>query len=400
MKTFIYKLKDQSGKTLYGFTEAENKRELKHKFRYSQFYFISAEAARRKDIFKRKADLNQLLMFTHRFSSLIEAGIPILSAVMILWRQTDDQTLQLVISHMREKMEGGETLTRALKDFPRIFPLMYTALIGVAEKAGGLVHVLKKLTSYLEYQKNIISRTQKATLYPTIVIVFAVIVLLGMFTFVVPTFENVLSKLDIELPILTKAILWISQTLRSGYFILGVFIFVTAGIFIYKWLKRGEKFAYRVDDLKLRIPFFGDILYTVAISRFIHSLGILMGAGVPIIQSFDAAESTVANRKIENSIASVQKQIEHGESLYKSFDEQKDFPIILTEMVGVGETSGTIVDIFERLATHFDQEVDYRLNRFLTFLEPFLIIFVGGIVILILLSVYMPIFSLWQGLAQ
>jgi len=398
MKNYIYKLKDQSGQNLYGFMEAHHEKDLKRKLRDNRYYFISATVSTKSAIFKRKATLETLLMFTRRLSSLIEAGVPILPATNILWRQTEDITMQLVISHMRQNLEEGKNISVAFKDFPKIFPLLYSSMISVAERAGGLVLILNKLTSYLEYQKNMITRTKKATFYPMLVIGFSTLVLMGMFTFVVPTFTRVLIKLKVELPFITKVVISISSFIRSWPFMVLLVLGVVGGYMAYRLMRNSPKFAYTVDKYKLKIPIIGPILYTLSLSRFVHSMAILLSAGLPVVESFEVAKSTTYNRNIIESIEIVKDKVERGGSLYESFKDAPDFPIMLIEMVGVGEASGKIVPILENLTKHFDEEVEYKQNKLLTLLEPALIIVVGFIVIITLLAVYMPIFSIWQNL--
>jgi type IV pilus assembly protein PilC len=400
MNTYIYKLKDQNGKTLFGLEEATNKEELRLKLRAANYYFISADPFDPQKIFKQRLDLEGLLLFTYRLGSLIEAGIPILSGLNILWRQTEDKTMQLVIHYLRRRLEEGETLSSALSDFPGIFPALYVALIKVAEKTGGLPAVLQTLRKYLQYLKDLITRIKKAAIYPAIVIGFAVLVLLGMFTFVVPVFQNVLMKLKVELPLLTRIILAIAQILKSPIFLLSMILLFVAGFIIYRKLKRDPVYAYRIDSMKLKIPLVGHVYYLVCMSRFVHALSVLFSAGLPILESFEVAKSTTANRKIARAIDDVSRRIEQGDSVYTAFQGSKIFPTMLVEMVGVGESGGVIAKILENLANYFDEEVDYKLNKLLTIMEPLLIIFVGAIVLITLLAIYLPIFAIWKGLIQ
>jgi len=400
MKTFIYKLKDETGKALYGFLDASDKKELKRRLRQSTYYFISAVECDKNRIFKKRIDLDTLLMFTRRLASLIEAGIPILTAMHILWRQTEEQTLQLVISHIRRKLEEGKKISEALEDFSNIFPVMYRSMISVAEKAGGLVAILKKLTVYIDYQRQTIMRAKKATLYPVIVVIFAFLVLICMFTFVVPTFQSILIKLKIELPLLTRVVLWISKVLRSWQFIVTFFVLGGAIVFTYKNLRKNPKFSYYFDYFKFKIPILGYILYSISLSRFIHSLSILIGAGLPIIESFKVAKMTTSNQRLLIGIDEVQQKVEQGASLYESFKGAKIFPVLVTEMIGIGESAGTMVNSLNNLAAHFDEEIEYRQNKLFTLIEPFLIMVVGGIVIITLLAIYLPIFSIWKGLLR
>lgn len=399
MSTYIYKMKDESGKILHGVLEAESKKDLKYKLHNSIFYFIAARPCRPEEIYKKKINDEDLLMFTHRLSSLVGAGIPILSATNMLWRQTDNRTLQLMISHLHRHLEEGNRICQAMKDFPRIFSALYQSLIGIAEKSGRLVVVLQKLTEYLHYQKQIMIRIKKATIYPMVVVGFAIVVLLALFTFVVPIFQQVMDRLDVPLPLLTRIILKISQLLKTWY-ISGSVLLMGFGLFwIYQRIKNHPVIGEYIDYYKLRIPVLGNIIYMMALSRFVHALSMLLSSGVPIMESFEAAKQTALNRQIVKGIEHVQKNVQQGGSLRDSFKEAKIFPEILVDMVGVGESGGTVAEVFHNLAVHFDEEMDYKLNRLLLLLEPFLIIGVGCIVIITLLAVYLPIISIWKVLS-
>ena len=380
MGSYVYQLKDGRGRALYGFAEAISKAELKRQLRGINFYFIAAQSFDERKLLRKKVDQEALLAFTHRLASLIDSGIPILSAMNILWRQTEDKTLQLVVSHIRHRLEQGSKISEALDDFPSVFPPLYRAMVGIAEKTGGLSTVLRRLVEHLEYQKRFITKIKKAITYPIIVTTFAVIVLIGMFTFIVPIFAEVLTSLNSDLPLFTQVVLKISQFLKSIY---GIPVILLAGIalfFLYKRLRNIRKFSIEMDRLKLKIPAIGYVLYSIAISRFTHALNMMLGAGVSIVESFEVAKTTVNNQYIVEGIDIVQRDVEQGVSLYNAFQEAKVFPVMLMEMVGIGESSGTVVKVFENLATHFDEEVDYKLNKFVTIMEPLLIIFVGFIV--------------------
>lgn len=399
-KWFVYQLKDETGKKMYGICEATDLRDVKRQLRESTFYFISAQPIQIQRVFRTKADLESILMFTRRLSSLIEAGIPIVSVMNILWRQTEDRDMQLVISHIRKNIEQGNTIVSAMDYFPFIFSPMYRSLISVSERSGGLVYILKRLVTYLEGQKALITRVKKATFYPLLVAGFALLVLAGMFTFVVPTFQKVLMRLNVELPVLTRAIIAISEFMRSWAFLGLVVALFGAGWLIHWMVRKQSRLAYRWDSLKLQLPVLGEIFYMTSLSRFVNSLSVLMASGLPLVQSFDLAKATTANQRFIATISHVQRDIEQGQSVYKSFKGMGVFPVLMVEMLGVGESSGAMVDALDNLTKHFDEEVDYRLSKVLTLIEPLMIIMVGGVVIMILLAIYLPIFSVWQGLSR
>ena len=398
MASYIYCVKDVNGRSLHGLIEAHDKKEVKQRVNHEDYFFVSAYPCSKEKLFKQSVKTQTLIMFPHRLTSLIEAGIPILAAMNILWRQTEDKTIQIVVSHMKTQLEEGSQISSAIDDFPNIFPLVFRALIRVGELSGALVPVLRKLGEYLDYRAQVVSRTKRATLYPTIVIIFSFMVVIGMFAFVVPTFQKVLTKLRVDLPWITKIIIGISDAIRSPVFLAGFVLFLVLCFVAMKVIKNNQQLSYQFDRLLLKIPYFGGILFIFSLSQVVRSLSILLGAGVPIIESLEVASSTAGNSKIITDLGEIKLQIEHGGSLYDSFRKTKGFPVMLIEMIGVGESSGMLVQVLEKITKHFDEEVDYHLNRFLTILEPLLIIIVGIIVITTLLAIYLPVVSIWQGL--
>lgn len=398
MGTYIYTVKDDMGHDLYGLLDGDSVKDVRKKVRASNTFFVSAKPFNRKTLQNKKIKFQTLIMFTYRLATLVEAGVPVLSAMGILWRQTEDQTVQLAISHMQKQLEEGNQISEAMRSFPNMFPLMYTSLIKVGEKGGALVQVLNKLSEYLEYKAAIIAKAKKATLYPMIVLLFSFVVVISMFIFIVPIFQKLLLRLDVELPAITKFVLVISQIMRSGFFWVGIVIsFLVVG-FIYKKMREVPWIAGRIDSFILSIPYFGDIIMAISLSQLVRSLTILLGAGVPVMESLSVANTTSSNRRVVEDINRVKDSIEQGGSLYESFRSVRIFPLMLIEMIGIGESTGRMVQILEKITKHFDNEVDYQINKFLTILEPMMIIMVGGVVIVTLLSIYLPVISIWQGI--
>ena len=369
MPNYLYKLKDNDGKTFYGFTEVKDIRELKTRVRQFGAYFISAKVFSFEKFKKEKVSFDTLLMFTHRLTSLIESGIPILQALSILWKQSDEKTIQLVTSRMYTHVENGQDISTAFDEFPNIFPYLYRAMVRVGEKTGAMVFILRKIVEHLEYQRQFMSRLKKAMMYPCIVMGLTILVLIGMFTFVVPTFQKVLMGLNIELPFLTRLVLGISTVIRNPVFITLVGILIAGAIITYKRMRQVPEMGYKIDKIVLTIPFFGNLFLTMSVSRFINSLRILIAAGLPIVESLEVAKSTLTNHYITKHIGNIREGIKQGRSLYETFRETKIFPVLLVEMIGIGEKVGTVTKILENLAHHFDEEVDYKLNKFLTIIR-------------------------------
>ncbi len=396
---FIYKVRDETGKSFCGLVEAVDAQAIKKNLRSSNLYFISAHPFRTSQLYRKKVSLDLLLMFTHRLYSLIEAGIPILSSLNILWRQTEDLTMQLVVSRMMIQIENGNTLTEAVSEFPNIFSNIYIAMITVGESGAGLVPLLKELSLYLEAQKQFISRIKRATIYPSIVLIIAALVMMFMFIFVVPTFERVLNSINAEMPMITQILMFISNIIRTVYFPVAFFLVLGGLYYLYRNLERVPRLRRLFDNWKIRMPILGEIIYILSLGRFVRTLGLLSGSGLQITRSLQIARSTIGNKKLEASVYEVEEQISQGVALYEAFRSQPIFPVIMLEMIGIAERKGNISLAFEKLAVHFDEKADYLLNRFLVLLEPILIIVVGGIVGFILAGVYLPIFSLWKGFA-
>jgi type IV pilus assembly protein PilC len=403
MENFIYKVKDERGKIYLGVSEAADVKTLKQNLRDHGWYALKVSPFRERTrgfLFRRRVDIDLLIMFTHQLASMLDAGIPILTGLDIMWKQIDDPTFQVVISQIRNKLSQGKSLSQVFNEFPDIFPPIYRSLLAVAETSGNLVKVLRKLLEYLNNQKEFTIKIKKATTYPLIVIVFAIFVVFLMLLWVVPVFQSVFSKLKIELPLFTKVVMGISSVMRSGWFwLLAACLFLIV-FFIYKRFRATAIGKDAIDRLKLKIPILGKIIYGAAVARFVRSLSLLLGGGLPITRSIEVAKTTVINTRILKALNWVEEKIVEGSALGVSLDDTRIFPPFLVEMVSIGEESGTLVEMLDRVGLHFEEDLDYRLHKFLTYLEPLLIIFVGGLVVFILLSIYLPIFKLWGGVAN
>ncbi len=402
MPNYIYKVRNVDGRVFLGVLEADDMRALRKKLRNSGYYVVAlapqTERRRILSLFEEGITLDTLTLFTRQLASMLEAGMSIISALETIWKSLSNHRMQLVISQMKNQMASGGSLSKSVNEFPQVFPAIYRALMSVAETGAGLVPILKKLVEYLENQRAFIDRIKRATLYPVTVVVFAVLVLVLMLTLVVPTFEKVFAKINVPLPFLTRVIIHISAAMRSVAFWIILPGIIGALFFAYKRMKAVPQGALLLDRLKLKLPIFGKIYYLASVERFTRSLGLLLGGGLPIIASIDVAKGTTNNRELENALQLVEKKVVAGVALSEAFRETKLFPVLMIEMINLGEHTGTLTEMLERTADNLSNELDMRIHKFLTLLEPMLIIFVGGLVAFILFVIYMPIFSLWQSL--
>lgn len=394
MINFIYKVRDSQGKLLTGVLASEDKKTLTRELS-NKGYFVTQVTTYKKarSVFAPKVSLDALIMFSHQLSSTVEAGIPLMMCLYILWRQTENRQLQLVISEISNNLEGGMSLSDSFKKFPEVFPEIYGSLIEVAERGGVLSEILRKIVEYLSKQRELIMRLKKALTYPLIVIGIAICVVAVMLFFVVPVFKNIFVRLQASLPLLTQLLLSISDFLRRFWWL--ILISVSLLVFLYHKYYSTDKGRYKVDSYKIKLPLVGDLIFTADLARFVYSFCLLVDGGVPIAQSMESAKKSCANKIMEEKLAYVEEKIVQGASISSSLEETKFFPPLLTQMISIGEESGTLTRMLNVTATHLEEELDYRVNKLITMLEPFSIVFVGLIVIFILLAMYLPVFTLW-----
>lgn len=403
MASFVYKVKDERGKSYCAVADAQDVQSLKQSLRERGWYVTKVAAvhdAKKVFLFRRRVSLDSLIMFTHELASMLESGIPMLSGLEILWRQMDDPWFQLVISQLKNKLAQGASISEVFNEFPEVFPPLYRALMGVADIGANLIKIMRKLLQYLHHQKEFITKLRRATTYPVVVLCFSVLVTVLLLIWVIPVFQQAFIKVGIKLPFLTQTIVNISMVVRSWYFWGLVAILGVVGFIVGRRFYSSPSGRLTIDSLKLRLPVVGPIIYAASLARLVRSFSLLISAGLPMTQSLEVIRGTALNAKMSRALANAKRMIVEGSPLAAALDKTKVFPSFLIEMVAVGEESGTLSEMLERLAVHFEEEFDFKLNRFLTLLEPLLIIFLGGMVAFILLSIYLPILSLWEGLTH
>ena len=397
MTKFIYKVRDRQGKLMTGTLEAEDKRELVQRLSEHGYFVVHVKTFPKKlSLISRKITLDSVILFSHKLSSMINAGIPILRCLHILWEQTEEKEMQLVISEIKNDLERGLSLSAAMQEFPEVFSPVYINLIEVAERGGVLGEILKKIVIFLQRQHQLRTRIRKALTYPTLILGIAVIVFVIMMFFVVPVFRGVFAKLNVALPLFTQLILMVSDFFRTCWWMIPIF-----GIIVLLWYRRydhTEAGHYQIDTYKLRFPLIGDLMFTSALARFTYAFSLLVVGGVPLVLSIESAKKSVDNKVIEAKFEYIKEKIVHGESLSQSMEATKFFPPFMTEMIAIGEESGTLGDMLDILGSHMDEDVEYRINKFVTLVEPIAIVLIGIIVAVILIALYSPVFTLWGNL--
>ncbi|WP_297456268.1 type II secretion system F family protein [Persephonella sp.] len=345
------------------------------------------------DIFKPKVKEKDLALFTRQLGAMIAAGVGIAEALEILAEQMPNKTLREALKEVKEDVVAGMSLSKAMAKHPKVFPEFLVNLIEAAEESGNLDVILQRATQYYEKIAAIKRKIISASWYPAMVVVIATVIVLGILTFIVPTFANLYASMGGQLPFLTQLLIDISNTLKNNILIIiGVIIgIIILNKFIYS-TKAGKEFYHR---LFLKLPLLGNIFLKGAIAKFARTLATLIAGGVPIMRSLEISASVAGNVVVEKAILEAKDKVEKGQEIYKSLDP-KIFPPILIAMVRVGEDTGRLDEMLDTIANFFEDEVDRSVEALISTIEPLLIVFIGIIVGAILIALYLPIFKMGE----
>jgi type IV pilus assembly protein PilC len=345
-----------------------------------------------RTVFK-KIKPKTLQIFSRQFATMIEAGLNVVSALVILEEQTDDQYFALVIRELRADVEGGLLLSQAMARHPKIFSRLYIAMVEAGEAAGILDQVLDRVALQIEKETQIKRRVKGAMMYPTMVLIFATLVLIGLLMFLVPVFVNIFAQLNGELPTLTQWVVAASNQLRSHWFI----IFPAIGLIIWgiRRFKRTEPGRQLWDRIKLRIPMkIGDVVLKVTMARFSRTLATLVAAGVDIIKALEITGQTAGNWVVEEALADVRQKVHQGVPIAQPLIDNPVFPPMVSQMVKIGEETGELEKMLGKIADFYEDEVDTAIASLTAIIEPLMMIGVGAMVGVIIISMYLPMFKL------
>lgn len=339
-----------------------------------------------------KVSTKELTSFCRQFAVMINAGISILESIDVLKNQSFSGFFKKSLNVIYEDIQEGLMLSEAMKKHRRVFPEFFCNMVSVGEISGALDEVLENLADYYEREQHTKSKTQEALLYPIILIVMIVAVLAIMFIFVIPKFKSALLGLGVELPAITLFILNLSNWFVQNwqYLFIGIVAFIAIMVAIGK-TKRG-KYAY--DTVLLYIPVVRKIVVALASSRFSRGMGLLLSGGMDTLSAADTMSRLLSNKNIEKRLQNAVTDISNGTSITDAIKKQKIFPDVLTQMIAVGERSGTLDSVLLSSCRYFDAEVDKTLSTFMTLLQPILLIIIGGIILFVFLAVYSPILSM------
>ncbi len=396
MAVFKWKGKNRYGDIVEGERKARSSEELSQTLQREQ---IKVSDISKKGIEihipfleKRSVKPKELAIYSRQLSVLIDAELPLIQSLNILAEQTKNKYFKKVIINIREDVEAGSTLNQAKRKFPSVFDDLYCNLVASGEQSGSLDIMLKRLAEFLEKIVKLKAQVKQAMIYPVTIVVFAIIVVIFMMWQVIPVFANIFVELGATLPALTAFVLAVSHFVQN--YIIFIFLGIIALIFLVRYARKTEKGRKIFDAMALKMPLFGALLEKVGLSRITRTLSTLLSGGVPMLESLKVTSTTSGNVIIEDHVMRSRTMVAEGTSLTDAFKEVGAFPFMMVQMVGVGEATGTLDEMLVKLADFYDDEVEASVAALLSVLEPILLIFVGGLVGMIVVSMYLPIFSL------
>jgi type IV pilus assembly protein PilC len=403
MPVYTYKGTNRAGAAVAGERVAASKNDLANMLRREQIS-VSKLSEKGKEFNiptfgAGNVDSKELAVFTRQFSVMIDAGLPLVQCLEILAGQQENKTFQKVLNGVRGSVEGGTTLSAAMKQHERVFDPLYYNMVEAGETGGILDTILQRLSTYIEKNVKLKRAVKSAMIYPASVMSIAVLVVVLLLWKVVPIFVTLFNGLDVELPLPTRIVIALSNFIGSifGFLIL---VFAVGAVFAIKFWYRTPAGRTTIDTLLLKLPILGVVLRKIAVARFTRTLGTLISSGVPILEALDITSRTAGNAVVEKAIAQTRKAVEAGRSLVDPLKETDVFPGMVTQMIGVGEQTGAMDAMLQKIADFYEDEVDAAVKDLLTALEPMMIVFLGVIVGGVVISMYLPLFSLIGKLAS
>ncbi len=399
--TFTYKALDRTGAPMTGEILGDSKAAVAAQLRLRGLTVTDVDAKSTTPTVEELLDRYRGLKARHvtvmarQLATMISSGLSLLRALYVLEEQTEAPKLKHAIVAVRHDVEAGLALSQALAKHPKIFNDLFVAMVRAGETGGNLEEVLERVAIQLEKDDHLKRTVRSAMVYPVLIGVFAVLVLIGMILFIIPVFANIFKDLGGELPALTQLMITLSDAMRSYWYLMIVVPIVLVAIFR-KW-KSTERGQYMWDSLKLRAPMrVGDIVRKIAVARFARTLGTLTASGVPILQAIDITAKTAGNRVISDPMAEVAERVREGQPLATPLARTGVFPVMVTQMLSVGEETGAVDTMLHKLADFYDDEVATALKSLTSIIEPMMMIGVGCIVGVVVISMYLPMFKIFE----
>jgi type IV pilus assembly protein PilC len=402
-KTFEYEIVDQGGKRAKGTIEAASDSAAAQLLRQQGGVPLAITELQggvlRKDLsipgLTGRTTLKDLAVFSRQFATLTASGMSLLRSLAVLEDQAAKPGLKKAVGEVRADVASGVSLSAAMGKHDRVFPTLMVAMIRAGETGGFLDDALERIATNFEKDAALRAKIKSALTYPVIVLFFSALMIVGVLIFIVPIFEKMFASLGGNLPLPTQIIVNASHTLLwSGP--LTVAVLVTATVLTKQALRRSPGLRLRFDKIKLRVPVFGPLFTKIAISRFSRNLGTLLGVGVPVLQALDVVGATTGNAVISEAMKDLQDSVRNGQPMSAPLVKHTVFPRMVTQMVEVGEESGQISQMLDKIADFYDREVDSAAESLTASIEPIMVVFMGAIVGSMVVCLYLPMFTIYQ----
>jgi type IV pilus assembly protein PilC len=396
MPVYTYRGTNRSGSAVSGEMTASSKVELQNLLKRQQITATKMnEKGREFNIptFGSGVKPRELAIFTRQFSVMIDAGLPLVQCLEILASQQENKTFQKVLTNTRASVEGGSTLSAAMKQSPKVFDALYTNMVEAGETGGILDTILQRLSGYIEKNVKLQRAVKSALVYPVGVLTIAGLVIILLLWKVVPIFATLFAGLGVSLPLPTRIVIGLSNLIGSwfGLIFLAGFVGIIFGLKTWYGTPGGKMV---MDALILKLPVIGILMRKIAVARFTRTLGTLISSGVPILEGLDITAKTAGNAVVEQALTRVRRSLEEGKSLTEPLKDSQVFPGMVTQMIAVGEQTGAMDAMLQKIADFYEEEVDAAVKDLLTALEPVMIVFLGVVVGGVVISMYLPLFSL------
>jgi type II secretory pathway component PulF len=413
MPTFLYKARDRGGKLITGQMDGNNRNEIAGLVGGMGYFPISIEEKTGKeasrtskpedstgpkslslkfmDIFKRvKAD--EILFFTRQLATVIKAGIPITTGLSVLSEQAKNPLLRDAILDVLERIKEGVPLSNAMSHYPRIFSQIYIHMVQAGEASGKLEEVLNRISFFLEYDIETKARIKAATRYPKMVFGALIGAFLFAIYFIIPKFMGMFKSFKTQLPLPTRMMIGLHYVFSNYWYI--IFGVIGAAVGLFSWYVRTEKGRFNWDLVKIRMPIMGPVFLKIFMSRFTRMFTTLNRSGLPMLQTLEIAASTIGNVFISHIIIGIQQSVKEGGSLSDRMKDKTIFPPLVYQMFAVGEASGTLDDILDKVSDFYDKEIDNSIKNLSSLIEPIMIVFMGAMMLFLALAVFMPMWDM------
>jgi type IV pilus assembly protein PilC len=398
-ETFSYKVRDRTGKLVEGQLEAENAQLVVSKLRSMGYVPIEIEQQGKQSLSKdlkipflsNRIKLKDVAVFSRQFSTMINSGLSMLRSLYILADQTESKPLAEVVTQVRVDVERGSSLSAALAKHPKAFNRLYVAMVRAGEAGGVLDSVLQRLATTIEKQVELRRKVKSAMTYPAVVSGLVLLLVTAMLLFVIPMFQNIYGELGGELPVPTQILMKISDFVRQWWYV--VFLGEIGAVWGFRRWINSEEGRKRWDTIKLRMPVFGGLARKTALARFARTLSALVRSGVPILESLDIVCETAGNWVVAEAVRDTAQHVKRGEPLSRRLEEHPVFPPMVVQMMAVGEETGALDEMLDKIADFYDSEVEATVNAMTSLIEPILIVVMGICIGGMIIALYLPMFN-------